>query len=175
MVCSKCQANVANDSNFCPRCGTRFKRQKGVNRFVANLWRENKPGFLILSLLLVAMLGSFGYFLYSRTGRFVVTIQSVGEQEALNIVASATLKEYCLQFPSDCQNRKNAELETTIKRILPRLLNPLKEGQVYAKITYSNGTNTSVAVTQFKYRRPPGPWTTSNSQSVYGPKIQTLQ
>ena len=55
MVCPKCQANVSSDSNFCPRCGTPFKKQSG---FVANLWRDNKPGFLILSLLLVAMLGS---------------------------------------------------------------------------------------------------------------------
>jgi hypothetical protein len=172
MVCPKCQANVSSDSNFCSRCGTPFKKRDG---FVANLWRDNKPGFLILSLLLLAMLASIGYFLYSRTGKFVVTVQSVGEQEALNIVASATLKEYCLQFPSDCQSRKSAELETSIKRVLPRLLNPLKDGQGYAKITYNNGTNTPVAVTQFKYRRPPGPWTTSNSQSAYGPKIKTLE
>jgi len=121
------------------------------------------------------MLGNIGYYLYSRSGKFVVTVESVGEKEALDIVASATLKEFCLQFPSDCQNRKSAELDTSIKRVLPRLLNPLKEGQSYAKITYNNGTNKPVAVTQFKYRRPPGTWTTSNSQSVYGPKIQALQ
>src|SRR5437879_6099325 len=148
MVCPKCQANVANNSNFCPRCGRPFRKRNG---FVANLWRDNKPGFLILSLLLVAMLGSITYYLYSRTGKFVVTVESVGEKEALDIVASATLREFCLQFPSDCQNRKSAELDTSIKRVLPRLLNPLKEGQSYAKITYNNGTNKPVAVTQFKY------------------------
>src|SRR5437870_7198620 len=112
MVCPKCQATVANDSNFCPRCGTPFEKRNG---FVANLWRDNKPGFLILSFLLVAMLGSIGYYLYSRTGKFVVTIESVDDREALDIVASATLKEFCLQFPGDCQNRKSAELETAIK------------------------------------------------------------
>ena len=172
MVCPKCQANVSSDSNFCPRCGTPFKKQSG---FVANLWRDNKPGFLILSLLLVAMLGSIAYFLYSRTGTFVVTVESVNEGEALDIVAAATLKEFCSLFPSDCQNRKTAELETAIKRVLPRLLNPLEEGQTYAKITYNNGTNKPVTVTQFKYRRPPGPWTTGNSQTLYGPRIQILQ
>jgi hypothetical protein len=79
MVCPKCQVNVASDSNFCARCGTPFKKQSG---FVANLWRDNKPGFLILSLLLVAMLGSIAYFLYSRTGKFVVTVESISEDEA---------------------------------------------------------------------------------------------
>jgi zinc ribbon protein len=172
MVCPKCQANVSRDSNFCPRCGTPFKKQSG---FVANLWRDNKPGFLVLSLLLVAMLGSIAYFLYSRTGKFVVTVESISEDEALDIVASATLKEFCLHFPSDCQNRKSAELETAVRRVLPRLLNPLKEGQSYAKITYNNGTNKPVAVTHFKYRRASGPWTTGNSQTLYGPRIQILQ
>jgi len=36
------------------------------------MWRENKPGFFILSILLLAMFWSIGYFIYSRTtGRFV--------------------------------------------------------------------------------------------------------
>ena len=98
MVCPKCSASVADDSNFCRRCGTPFEKRKG---FVANLWRENKPGFLILSMLLIAMLGSFGYYLSSRTGRFVVTLDTVSGQGALDIVASATLKEFCRQFPSE--------------------------------------------------------------------------
>ncbi len=156
MRCPKCSASVADDSNFCPRCGTPFEKRSG---FVANLWRDNKPGFLIISLLLLAMLGSIGYYLSSQTGRFVVTIETVSEEGALDIVASATLKELCLQFPSDCQSRSSAELETAIKGVLPRLLNPLKAGQDYAKITYNNGTNKPVAITQFKYRRPPGTWT----------------
>ena len=90
MVCPKCQANVSSDSNFCPRCGTPFKKQSG---FVANLWRDNKPGFLILSLLLVAMLGSIAYFLYSRTGKFVVTVERISRDEALDIYAKAALKD----------------------------------------------------------------------------------
>src|SRR6266511_2971884 len=172
MRCPKCSASIADDSNFCPRCGTPFEKRSG---FVANLWRDNKPGFLIISLLLLAMLGSIGYYLSSQTGRFVVTIETVSEEGALDIVASATLKELCLQFPSDCQSRSSAELETAIKGVLPRLLNPLKAGQDYAKITYNNGTNKPVAITQFKYRRPPGTWTTSNSQSLYTPRIQILR
>jgi hypothetical protein len=55
MVCPKCQANVAEDSNFCPHSGTPFKTRQG---FVATLWQDHKPGFLVLSLLIVAMLGS---------------------------------------------------------------------------------------------------------------------
>ena len=50
-----------------------------------------------------------------------------------------------------------------IKKAVPRFLNPLMSGQGYAKISYNNGTNAPVMVTQFKYRRPPGPWTTSDS------------
>ncbi len=105
----------------------------------------------------------------------MVTVENIGQEEALKIVTRATLTEYCLQFPSDCQNRSSAEIEMAIKRALPRLLNPLKAGQGYAKITYKNATRNSITVTQFKYRRPPGAWTTSNSESVYGPRIQTLR
>ena len=53
MVCPKCRASVADDSNFCPRCGTPFGKRGG---FVATLWRDNKPGFLSLSLVVVAVL-----------------------------------------------------------------------------------------------------------------------
>jgi hypothetical protein len=172
MLCLKCHANVASDSNFCPRCGTPFRKRGG---FVANLWRDNKPGFVILTVLLIAMLGSIGYYFYSRTGKFVVTVEKIGADEALEIVTLATLKEYCLQFSSDCQTRSGTELQTAIKGVLPRLLNPLKAGEGYAKITYRNATSEPIAVTQFKYRRPPGPWTTGNAQSLYGPRIQILQ
>ncbi len=172
MVCPKCRANVASDSNFCPRCGTPFGKRDG---FVATLWRDNKPGFLLLSLLLIAMLGSIAYYLASRTRTFEVTVEKIAADEALDIVTQATFKEYCQQFPSDCQTRSTAELQTAIKAVLPRLLNPLKPGQGYAKITYKNTTSEPITVTQFKYRRPPGAWSTGNSQSVYGPRIQILR
>ncbi len=110
MVCPKCQANVSSDSNFCPRCGTPFKKQSG---FVANLWRDNKPGFLILSLLLVAMLGSIAYFLYSRTGKFVVTVESVSADEAVDLYAKVALEVYCREFVAECQegNTKKSKLQ----------------------------------------------------------------
>ncbi len=173
MVCSKCQANVANDSNFCPRCGTRFKRQKGVNRFVANLWRENKPGFLILSLLLVAMLGSFGYFLYSRTGRFVVTVESVSKDEAIDFYTKAALDVYCREFTAECQSGKTKTIETEIKRVIPALFRDNAGG--YARITYYNGTREPITATKFKYRQPPGSWRVGNSKNYYQPKIDRLR
>jgi hypothetical protein len=118
MVCPKCQASVANDSNFCPRCGTPFGKRNG---FVANLWRENKPGFLVLSLLLVAMLGSIGYYLYSRTGKFVVTIESVSKDEAIDFYTKAASQVYCREFAAECQNVKPSAIETEIKRVIPGL------------------------------------------------------
>lgn len=172
MYCPKCSASVADDANFCPRCGTPFQKRNG---FVATLWRDNKPGFLILSLLLIAMLASIGYYLSSRTGRFVVTVEGVSENEVLDILAKATLKEFCQQFPGDCDGQPEAQLTTSIKRILPDLVNPLKSGQRFARVLYKNDTSDAIEVTQFKYRRPPGPWTTDNSPTIYKPKAQTLR
>ena len=90
MYCPKCSASVADDSNFCPRCGTPFQKRNG---FVATLWRDNKPGFLILSLLLIAMLGSIGYYLSSRTGRFVVTVERISRDEALGYLRERDPKD----------------------------------------------------------------------------------
>src|SRR6266508_3453011 len=116
MVCPKCQASVANDTNFCPRCGTPFTNRNG---FVANLWQDNKPGFLILSLLLIAMLGSIGYYLYSRTGKFVVTVERISKDEAIDIYTKAALKAYCREFAAECQSGKPNPIETEIKRVIP--------------------------------------------------------
>src|SRR6266581_9041175 len=146
MVCPKCQANVANDSNFCPRCGTPFKKRNG---FVANLWRDNKPGFLILLLLLVAMLGSIGYYLYSRTGRFVVTVERINRDEALDIYTKATLKVYCREFSSDCAGRGENQIEKEIRQLLPSILLPPTHTD--AKITYRNRTSTPVSIKRFLY------------------------
>src|SRR5712692_9868092 len=121
MVCQKCQANVANDANFCPRCGTPFKTHGGVKAFATKLWQENKPGFLILSLLLVAMLGSFGYYLSSRTGQFVVTVESVSKDEAIDFYTKAALEVYCREFTAECQSGKTKAIETEIKGVIPAL------------------------------------------------------
>jgi len=170
MVCPKCQANFANDSNFCPRCGTPFKHRSG---FVANLWRDNKPGFLILSLLLVAMLGSIGYYLYSRTGRFVVTVQTVSADEAVDLYTRAALEVYCREFAAECQDGKTKAIETEIKRVIPSLFRDNAGG--YARINYYNGTGEPITATRFKYRQPPGPWREGNSRNYYQPKIDRLR
>jgi hypothetical protein len=170
MVCPKCQANIANDSNFCPRCGTPFRKRNG---FVANLWRENKPGFLVLSLLLVAMLGSIGYYLYSRTGKFVVTIESVSKDEAIDFYTEAASEVYCREFAAECQSVKPSAIETEIKRVIPGLFRDNAGG--YARITYYNGTGEPITATRFKYRQPPASWRVGNAKNYYQPKIDRLR
>ena len=76
------------------------RRLKNESGFVANLWRDNKPGFLILSLLLLAMLGSIGYYLSSRTGRFVVTVERITRDEALDIYTQGDTKDILQRIPS---------------------------------------------------------------------------
>ena len=170
MVCSKCRANVASDANFCPRCGTPFRIRSG---FVANLWRENKPGFLVLSLLLVAMLGSIGYYLYSRTGKFVVTVKTVGIEEAVDLYTNATLEVYCREFAADCQEGKANAVKSEIKKVIPALFRDNAGG--YALISYYNGTGEPITATRFKYRQPPGSWRQGNSRNYYQPKIDRLR
>ena len=170
MVCPKCQANVASDSNFCPRCGTPFRKRDG---FVATLWRDNKPGFLILSFLLVAMLGSIGYYLYSRTGKFVVIVERISRDEAIDFYTKTALEVYCREFAADCQSGKLKAIETEIKRVIPGLFRDNVGG--YARITYYNGTGQPITATRFKYREPPGSWRVGNAKNYYQPKIDRLR
>ena len=59
---------------------------KTVKQFCADMWRENKPGFFILSILFLALFWSIGYFIYSTTtGRFAVAIEKISENEALDV------------------------------------------------------------------------------------------
>ena len=102
------------------------RRSKNDNGFVANLWRDNKPGFLILSLLLIAMLGSIGYYLYSRTGQFVVTVERISRDEALDIYTKAALKTYCREFRSECSEQGEDNIENEIRRVLPKILSQVK-------------------------------------------------
>jgi len=170
MLCPKCQVSVADDANFCPRCGTPFKRQNG---FIANLWRDNKPGFLILSLLLLAMLGSLGYFFYSRTGKFVVTLEKISRDEALSIYTQATLKVYCREFSSDCAARGQDQVRNDIRRLLPDILNMPTHAD--AKITYRNGTSTPVDIKRFLYRTGSEAWRSESPQTYFAPKLSALR
>jgi hypothetical protein len=170
MVCPKCQANVANDSNFCLCCTTPFRKRNG---FVANLWRDNKPGFLILSLLLVAMLGSIGYYLYSRSGKFVVTIERISRDEALDIYTKATLKVYCREFSSDCAERGDNQMEKDIRQLLPSILLPPRHTD--AKVIYRNRTSTPVTIKRFLYRNGSGTWRSESPQTYFAPKLNTLR
>ena len=170
MLCPKCHNNVADDSNFCPRCGTPFKNQKG---FVANLWRDNKPGFLILSLLLIAMLGSIGYFLYSKTGRFVVNIEKISREEALDIYAKGDLKTYCREFRQECNQQGEDNIERNIRRVLPKILSPVKTSDV--KITYQNNTGSQIKVERFLFRNPSERWRVEEPKLRFAAKIQQLR
>src|SRR5215470_13430208 len=170
MLCPKCQVSVADDSNFCPRCGTPFKRQ---DAFVANLWRDNKPGFLILSLLLIAMLGSIGYYLYSRTGKFVVNIEKISREEALDIYAKTDLKTYCREFREECSQQGEDNIEQNIRRVLPKILSPVKTTDV--KITYQNNTGGQITVERFLFRTPPGSWRVEEPKVRFAPKVQQLR
>jgi hypothetical protein len=170
MVCSKCQANVANDSNFCPRCGTPFRKRDG---FVANLWRDNKPGFLILSLLLLAMLASIGYYLYSRTGKFVVTVERISRDEVLDIYTKAALKTYCREFRQECSQRGEDNVESQIRRVLPKILSQVKTTDV--KITYQNNTGSQITVQRFRFRTPPENWRVEEPKVRFATKVQQLR
>jgi hypothetical protein len=170
MRCPKCSGSVADDSNFCPRCGTPFEKRSG---FVANLWRDNKPGFLILSLLLVAMVGSFGYYLSSRTGRFVVTVEKISRDEALDIYRKATLKTYCREFRVECAQRGEDNIEKNIRRVLPKILSPVKTIDV--KITYQNNTGSQIIVERFRFRNPSEQWRVEEPKLRYAAKLQQLR
>jgi hypothetical protein len=170
MVCPKCRASVADDSNFCPRCGTPFGKRDG---FVATLWRDNKPGFLILSLLLIAMLASIGYYLYSRTGNFVVTVEKISRDEAIDIYTKATLKVYCREFSTDCSARGENQVEKEIRLVLPGILLAPKHAD--AKITYRNRTRAPVTVTRFLYRNGSGSWRSESPQTHFAPKLNALR
>jgi hypothetical protein len=170
MRCPKCSASVADDSNFCPRCGTPFEKRSG---FVANLWRNNKPGFVILSLLLVAMLGSIGYYLSSLTGRFVVTVEKIGRDEALDIYTKAALKTYCKEFRVECAQQGEDNIEKNIRRVLPKILSPVKTIDV--KITYQNNTGSQITVERFLFRNPSEKWRVEEPKLRYAAKLQQLR
>jgi hypothetical protein len=170
MYCPKCSASVADDSNFCPRCGTPFQKRNG---FVATLWRDNKPGALILATLFLAMIAAFLYYLQSRTGQFVVTVERITRDEALDIYAKAALQSYCREFQRDCETGGKDDLEKQIKRSLPGLFRDNIGG--FARIRYQNNTGSPVTTNRLKHRQPPGSWISGNSRTYYQPKIDRLR
>jgi hypothetical protein len=170
MRCPKCSASVADDANFCPRCGTPFEKRSG---FVANLWRDNKLGFLIISLLLVAMLGSIAYYLSSRTGRFVVTVEKISRDEALDIYAKAAVKTYCREFRVECMKQGEDSIEKDIRRVLPKILSPVKTMDV--KITYQNNTGSQITVERFRFRNASEQWRIEEPKLRYAGKLQQLR
>jgi hypothetical protein len=173
MICPNCHASLADNSNFCSRCGTPLEKQSGADNFIAKLWRDNKPGFLILSLLLLAMLGSFGYFLYWRTGKFVVKVESISQDEAIDFYTKSALEVYCREFAAECQSGRSKVIETEIKKVIPGLFRENAGG--FARITYRNGTGEAITATRLKYRQPPDSWRVGNAKNYYQPKIDRLR
>ncbi len=170
MICPNCHASLADDSNFCSRCGTPFRERGG---FVANLWRDNKPGFVILALLLIAMLGSIGYYFYSRTGKFVVSVDRISKEEYYDLFAQKTLEVFCREFPADCLNRQKQDVEKDIRIALSKILRPVRTKD--ARITYKNNSNSPVVIEHFYYRTTPGSWRVENPQQYYSSKLQRLR
>ncbi len=173
MICPNCHASLADNSNFCSRCGTPLEKQSRSTNFVANLWRDNKPGFLIISLLLLAMIGSFGYFLYWRTGKFVVKVESISQDEAIDFYTKSALEVYCREFAAECQSGRSKVIETEIKKVIPGLFRENAGG--FARITYRNGTGEAITATRLKYRQPPDSWRVGNAKNYYQPKIDRLR
>lgn len=119
------------------------------------------------------MFGSFGYFLYSRTASFVVTIEKISRDEALDIYTTATLKIYCREFSSDCAERGEKQIAKDIRLLLPTLLMPPKHAD--AKITYHNSTSSPVTINRFLYRTGSEGWRSENPQTYFAPKLNLLR
>lgn len=192
MICPNCQASIRDDSNFCERCGVPL-RTKGSYKasnavvdpprgrpwekvFWADMWRDNKPGLFILSVLFLAMFGSIGYFIYARTASsFVVNVEKISKEEAFDLNVKNVLKVYCREFVRECAERGKDQIEKEIRLVLPRILAPTKT--LDARITYRNATRYPVQVNRFLYRTAPGPWRgeVGDTQNRYAPKLNRLR
>ena len=140
------------------------------------MWRENKPGFFNLSILLLAMFSSIGYFIYSRTtGRFMVTVEKISKEEGFDLNVRNVLKVYCREFSRECAERERDQVDKNIRLALARILIPAKT--LDAKITYTNNTRHPIQVNRFLYRTAPGPWRgeVGRTQKRYAPKLQRLR
>jgi len=161
--------------------GIYYRRaQRGVMRRVkqswADMWRENKPGFFILSILFLALFWSIGYFIYSTTtGRFVVTVEKISKKEGFDLNVRNVLKVYCREFSRECAERGKDQVEKDIRLALARIL--IRAKTLDAKITYRNNTRHPIQVNRFLYRTAPGPWRgeVGSTQNRYAPKLQRLR
>lgn len=119
------------------------------------------------------MLGSFGYYLYSRTGRFEVTVERISRDEALDIYTTADLKTYCREFRQECSEQGQDNIERRIRRFLPKILAPVKTTDV--KITYQNNTGSQITVERFLFRNPSERWRVEEPKIRFAAKVQQLR
>lgn len=187
MFCPNCGNNIRDDSNFCAKCGIPLKNQRARTRpgllgawsrsiiILKNYYRENKPGFFIVGLLLLIMFGSVGYYAYSvlAPGRFVVTLERITKEEKVDVYAQAALKVYCREFARECSEKGYEQIEKNIRLILPTILLPART--MDAKITYRNQASTPIQVVRFIERTVPGPWKAYDTQARYAPKLDRLR
>lgn len=188
MLCSKCQANFADDSNICPRCGTTLSKNQRqiasqdesseepghiVEEFLTKLWRENRLSSVILSLLLLTHLGALVYFLHSLLSTFEVTVNKISREESLEICANATVQVYCREFPNDCNQRGNNQIKKDVAQLLPKL--PFLPKSADAKVTYQNNTSDTIHIERFLHRIASGPWESETPQLYFAPKLKTLR
>ncbi len=137
------------------------------------MWRENKPGFIILSILLLAMFWSIGYFIYSRTtGRFVVTVEKISREQGFDLNVRNVLKVYCREFSRECAETGKDQVAANIRLVLARILMPGKAKD--AKITYTNNSRHLIEVTRFLARTAPVPWRVNETHNRFAPKMQRL-
>ncbi len=192
MFCPNCKANVADDSIFCGKCGTPLKNQRAhrtQNGAVPpprgrpwkkvwwnDLYRDNKPGFFIIAVMVLALFVTFGYFVYLKTtGGFVVTVEKITREEYFDVFTKATLNVYCREFARECTERGKNQIEKDMRLVLPRILIPVET--LDAKIAYKNNTRYPIGVNRFRYRTIPGPWRgeAGETQNRYAPKLQRLR
>ena len=188
MLCSKCQANIADDSSICPQCGTtllknqrqiasqdEFSEEPGhiVEEFLTKLWRENRLSLVILSLLLLTHLGALVYFLHSLLSAFEVTVNKISIEEALELCANATVQVYCREFPNECNQRGNNQIKKDVAQLLPKL--PFLPKSADAKVTYWNNTSDTIHIERFLHRIASGPWEAETPQLYFAPKLKALR
>ena len=84
MRCSKCQANIEDDCNTCPRCGTTLSKERQITsqdeffegpghiaeELLTKLWPKNRLASAMLSLLILTHLAMLVYFLHSLLSTF---------------------------------------------------------------------------------------------------------